>query len=197
MERRRSARISYQIGRKRRERREKREFPSKRATVVFGSLERGSHDDLLYIAPNSNSNLLLLLLLLSQKQTIQSCCWLLYRSRSDRRLTLGSPHTVCIAPYYILCWLYIALLIYVPLQQIIGRARPPTGASSNNIKQNATCAVLSIEQRLHLFTISPSRKTKQKSPAAAAAAALYIYIAALQCDDDDMLARPRGFTPRT
>jgi predicted nucleotidyltransferase len=24
-----------------------REFPSKRATVVFGSLERGSHDDFL------------------------------------------------------------------------------------------------------------------------------------------------------
>jgi hypothetical protein len=52
-------------------REERREFPSKRATVVFGSLERGSHDDLLYIAPNSNSNLLLLLLL-SQKNKLSS-----------------------------------------------------------------------------------------------------------------------------
>lgn len=63
--------LDWKEGRKEKKRKKgkkRREFPSKRATVVFGSLERGSHDDLLYIAPNSNSKNLFSLFFFYTKQ---------------------------------------------------------------------------------------------------------------------------------
>jgi hypothetical protein len=48
-----------------------------------------------------------------------------------------------------------------------------------------------------IYHIAQQKNKTKIAQQHAAAAALYIYIAALQCDDDDMLARPRGFTPRT
>ena len=53
-----SQREGYPIRLEASKEREEREFPSKRATVVFASLDRGSHDDFLYVPPNSNSNVL-------------------------------------------------------------------------------------------------------------------------------------------